>query len=106
MDEGTRIEIPELLVLGRNVTDVGARLAEAVAGIGAWEHSAAGAVAGSVTCDTQLGVSAADWRSTLTRLAGSIQEFGRDLQQTASDFRTADVEAEKRVHRSGGTAPR
>jgi hypothetical protein len=106
VDEGTRIEIPELLVLGQNVTDIGARFAAAVAEIGAWEHSAPGAVAGSVTCDTQLGVSAGNWRSTLTLLAASIQDFGRGLHQTASDFWTADLEAQKRVHRSGGAAPR
>jgi hypothetical protein len=106
VDEVTRIEIPQLLVLGDDVTGIGARFARAVAAIEAWEHSAAGAVAGSVTCDSQLALTADDWRSTLTRLAASIEDFGRSLNKTASDFWTADLHAEKRVHRSGGAAHR
>jgi hypothetical protein len=104
-DDVTRIEIPELLALGADVTGIGARFAEAVAGIDGWEQSARGAVAGSAGC-AQLGDSARDWRSTLTLLATSIQEFGRSLGTTAAEFRTADVEAGRRVHRSGGAVPR
>jgi hypothetical protein len=106
VDEVTRIDIPELLVLGDDVARIGARFGAAVAGIQSWEHTAAGAVAGAVTCDPQLGLSADDWRATLAQLATSIQVFGRSLNRAAADFWTADTEAEKRVHRSGGAGPR
>jgi hypothetical protein len=97
VDDGTSIEIPQLMALGDDVAEVGARLVRAASDIEGWRGSAAGAVEGSITCEVQLGLMADHWHSSLGMLARAIQDHGRGLHQAAADYRSADVLAGERI---------
>jgi hypothetical protein len=99
--DGTSIEIPPLMALGDDVSEVGTRLARVASDIERWRGTAAGAVEGSVTCAVQLGLTAAHWHSSLALLARSIQDYGRSLHQAAADYRTADQAAGEMIGQAG-----
>lgn len=101
MDETTSIEIPQLMALGDDVAEIGARLARVAGDIETWRGSAAGAVEGSVTCQVQLGLTAGHWHSSLGMLGRAIQDHGRGLHEAAADYDTADQEAGQRIGLAG-----
>jgi hypothetical protein len=99
--DGTSIEIPPLMALGDDVSEVGTRLARVASDIERWRGTASGAVEGSVTCTVQLGLMADHWHSSLGLLARSIQDYGRSLHRAAADYRTADQAAGKMIGQAG-----
>jgi hypothetical protein len=101
VDEGTSIEIPQLMALGDDVAELGTRLARVASDIEGWRGSASGAVEGSVTCTVQLGRTAGHWHASLGLLARSIQDYGRSLHQAAADYRAADQAAGKMIGQAG-----
>jgi hypothetical protein len=106
VDDGTSIEIPQLMALGDDVAEIGGRLARAAADIEGWRGRASGAVGGSVTCEVQLGLMADHWRSSLGLLARSIQDYGRSLHQAAADYNNADMAAGRRIGQAGAAMGR
>ncbi|MFI6074611.1 hypothetical protein ACIA5C_23930 [Actinoplanes sp. NPDC051343] len=106
MDDGTSIDIPQLMALGDDVAGIGARLVRAAGDIDGWRGSATGAVGGSVTCEVALGMVADHWHSSLGMLARAIQEHGRSLHRAAADYDSADLAAGRRIGRAGAAVAR
>lgn len=113
MGDATSIEIPQLMALGDDVAEIGARLVRAAADIEGRRDTASRAVEGSVTCEVQLGLMADHWHSSLGLLARAIQDHGRSLHRAAADYRSTDVVAGERIGQAvahllppGGGAPR
>lgn len=106
MDDGTSIEIPQLMALGDDVAEVGARLARVAADIQGWRDLGSGAVEGSLTTGVRLRQFADDWHSTLGLLGRSIDDYGRSLHQAAADYRSTDTAAGERIVQAGLAAAR
>lgn len=103
MDDGTSIDIPQLMALGDDVAGVGARLARTAADIESWRATAARAVEGSVACEVQFALMADHWRASLGLLAREIHDHGQSLHQAAADYNSADLAAGKRIGQAGTT---
>jgi hypothetical protein len=102
--EITSIDVPKLHKVGDSVREVSGQLGKLKDRLYTMEYHSGGAIEGSLTSESSLGVVAMHWSYTFENLAKDVQQYAANLHQAADGYQRSDEEASVRLKESGHPA--
>lgn len=105
MDEETRIDVPQVLLIAQNAADVGTRIEQQAKDLRGWGAETASAVVGAQVCAALPDIATA-YSHLLTSMGLQVETYGTEMHRAASDYWSADIEAQRSIGSAGQPAAR